>query len=112
MRRKASLRLTFVGLSGLLGSSAAFGASSVAVKDGNIVLLQDGRERQLTKSGKDAGPGLSPDGKWVAFTRVGNPASTGSQGDCKSGAQADELRRIRIGHHRAVGEEQHALRLR
>jgi hypothetical protein len=96
VRRKASLPLTFAALSGLLGSSAALGASSVAVKDGNIVLLQDGRERQLTKSGKDAGPALSPDGKWVAFTRVGNPASTGSQGDCKSGAQADELRRIRV----------------
>jgi WD40-like Beta Propeller Repeat len=96
MRSKASLPLTFIALSGLLGSSAALGASSVAVKDGNIVLLQDGRERQLTKSAKDAGPALSPDGRWVAFTRVGNPASTGSQGDCKSGAQADELRRIRV----------------
>jgi WD40-like Beta Propeller Repeat len=100
MRGKASLLLMFVALPGLLGSPAAFGASSVAVKDGNIVLLQDGRERQLTKSGKD--PALSPDGKWVAFTRVGNPASTGSQGDCKSGAQADELRRIRVD---GTGEE-------
>ena len=72
----------------LLGTSAAFGASSVAVKDGNIVVVQDGRQRQLTKSGKDAAPALSPDGKWVAFTRVGNPASTGSQGDCKSGPAA------------------------
>jgi dipeptidyl aminopeptidase/acylaminoacyl peptidase len=102
MRGKASLLLMFVALPGLLGSPAAFGASSVAVKDGNIVLLQDGRERQLTKSGKDADPALSPDGKWVAFTRVGNPASTGSQGDCKSGAQADELRRIRVD---GTGEE-------
>ena len=96
MRGQASLPLTLVPLLGLLGSHAAFGASSVAVKDGNIVLLQDGRERQPTKSAKDAGPALSPAGKWVAFTRVGNPASPGSQGDCKSGAQADELRRIRV----------------
>jgi len=102
MRGQTSLPLTLVTLLGLLGSHAAFGASSVAVKDGNIVLLQDGRERQLTKSGKDAGPVLSPDGKSVAFTRVGNPASTGSQGDCKSGAQADELRRIRVD---GTGEE-------
>jgi dipeptidyl aminopeptidase/acylaminoacyl peptidase len=92
---RSSPPLIFAALSGLLTSPAAF-AASVAVKDGNIVLVQDGRERQLTKSGKDAGPALSPDGKWVAFTRVGNPASTGAQGDCKSGAQADELRRIQV----------------
>lgn len=83
-------------LSALLGTSAASGAPSVSVKDGNIVLLQDGQQRQLTKSGKDATPALSPDGRWVAFTRVGNPASTGAQGDCKSGAQADELRRVQV----------------
>jgi WD40-like Beta Propeller Repeat len=93
----------FAALSALLETSAAFGAPSVAVKDGNIVLVQDGqRPRQLTKSGKDAAPVLSPDGKWVAFTRVGNPASAGAQGDCKSGAQADELRRIQVD---STGEE-------
>lgn len=86
----------------LLASSAAGCAASVTVKDGNIVLEQNGQQRQLTRSGKDAAPALSPDGKWVAFTRVGNPASTGSQGDCKSGAQADELRRIRVD---GTGEE-------
>ena len=91
-----------VTLAVLLASSAAWCASSVTVKDGNIVLEQNGQQRQLTRSGKDAGPALSPDGKWVAFTRVGNPASTGSQGDCKSGAQADELRRIRVD---GTGEE-------
>ena len=66
---------------------------TVAIKDGNVVLTDNGQQRQLTKSGKDADPVLSPDGKWVAFTRVNNPGSTGSQGDCKSGAMADELRR-------------------
>ena len=89
-------------LAALLWTSAAFGAASVAVEDGNIILVQDGQRRQLTRSGKDAGPALSPDGKWVAFTRIGNPASTGSQGDCKSGPQADELRRIRVD---GTGEE-------
>jgi hypothetical protein len=93
---KASLLPTLAVVSALLGTSAAFGAPSVAVKDGNIMLVQDGRQRQLTKSGKDAAPVLSPDGKWVAFTRIGNPASTGSQGDCKSGAEADEMRRIQV----------------
>ena len=51
---------------------------------------------------KTRGPVLSPDGKWVIFKRIGNPEATGAQGDCKSGAQADELRRIRID---GTGEE-------
>jgi hypothetical protein len=89
-------RMLAIAWAALLVPSAAFAASSVAVKDGNIALEQNGQQRQLTRSGKDAAPALSPDGKWVAFTRIGNPASTGSQGDCKSGAQADELRRIRV----------------
>jgi hypothetical protein len=84
------------------GTSAAAGAASVEIKDGNVVLVQDGQTRPLTKSGKNADPVLSPDGKWVAFTRVGNPDSTGSQGDCNSGAKADELRRI---HPDGSGEE-------
>src|ERR1700681_1749853 len=75
--------------------AAAAGSASVEVKGGNVLLVQGGQQRVLTKSGKDADPALSPDGKWIAFTRIGNPESTGSQGDCKSGAQADELRRIR-----------------
>ena len=95
-RSKALLPWIVVVLSALLGTSAASGAPSVSVKDGNIVLVQDGQQRQLTRSGKDASPALSPDGKWVAFTRIGNPASTGAQGDCKSGAQADEMRRIQV----------------
>jgi hypothetical protein len=99
---KLSLPRMLAAVLALLGTSAAFGAPSVAVKNGNIVLVQDGQERQLTRSGKDASPALSPDGKWVAFTRIGNPASTGSQGDCKSGAQADELRRIAVD---GTGEE-------
>jgi hypothetical protein len=85
-----------------LGNLAAAGATSVEIKDGNVVLVQDGQTRPLTKSGKAADPVLSPDEKWVGFTRVGNPDSTGQQGDCKSGAQADELRRI---HADGSGEE-------
>ena len=71
-------------------------AASVEVKDGNVYVTQGGNKNELTKSGKDADPALSPDGKWVTFTRVGNPESTGSQGDCKSGAMADELRWVRV----------------
>src|ERR1700716_1248903 len=83
-------------LCALLAIATAAGAASVEVKDGNIVLVQDGQSRALTKSGKNAEPALSPDGKWVVFTRVGNSDSTGSQGDCNSGPKADEMRRIRI----------------
>jgi hypothetical protein len=93
---RAALPRIVAVLSVLLGTSAGFGAPGVSVKDGNIVLVQDGQQRQLTRSGKDASPALSPDGKWVAFTRIGNPVSTGAQGDCKSGAQADEMRRIEV----------------
>ena len=100
MQRTLTSRIPAIVL--LLGSCAGAAAASVDVKDGNIVLTQDGHQRQLTKSGKDAGPALSPDSKWVVFTRVGNPASTGAQGDCKSGAQADELRRIAVD---GTGEE-------
>jgi hypothetical protein len=101
-RRKVSLPRMLAAVSALLATSTALGAPSVEVKDGNVVLVRDGQQRQLTKSGKDASPAVSPDGKWVAFTRIGNPASTGSQGDCKSGAQADELRRIAVD---GTGEE-------
>jgi len=80
----------------LLSTLLPANAASVEAKDGNIFFEHDGQRRQLTMSGRDADPALSPDRKWVAFTRVGNPQSTGSQGDCKSGEKADELRRIGI----------------
>jgi hypothetical protein len=83
-------------LAALLSTMITAGAASVEVKGGNVYVTQDGHQSQLTKSEKDADPVLSPDGKFVTFTRVGNPASTGSQGDCKSGAMADELRWIRV----------------
>ena len=80
----------------LLSTTINAGAASVEVKGGNVYVTQDGHQSQITKSGKDANPALSPDGKRVMFTRLGNPESTGSQGDCKSGAMADELRWIRV----------------
>jgi hypothetical protein len=79
----------------LLSAMMGAGAASVEIKDGNVFFVQDGQQRQLTKSGKAADPVLSPDGKWVAFTRVGNPEFDEPQ-DCESGEKADELRRIRV----------------
>ena len=53
-------------------TSLAFSANPF-VKDGNIFIEQEGGEEiQLTKSGKDKNPVLSPDGKKVAFTRKSN----------------------------------------
>jgi hypothetical protein len=87
-------RLSVVSVA-LLSTMMGAGAASVEVKDGNVFFVQDGQQRQLTKSGRDDDPVLSPDGKWVAFTRVGNPEFDEPQ-DCESGEKADELRRIRV----------------
>jgi hypothetical protein len=101
-RRNAALLCILVTLSVLLATLMPAGAATVEVKNGNIELVQDGQQRSLTKVGKDEDPVLSPDGKWVAFTRVNNRASKETALDCKSGALADELRRIRID---GTGEE-------
>jgi hypothetical protein len=98
MRLGSSSRLwMFALLCGLVAPGAVAAAATVEVKDGNIFFVLDGSQRrQLTRSGRDAEAILSPDGKTIIFTRVGNPHSAGMQGDCKSGAQADELRRVRV----------------
>jgi len=71
----------------------AASAQSVTVKAGNVFLGKDGHERQLTKLGRDADAALSPDGRFVVFTRVNGKASDSPQ-DCLTGARADQLRRM------------------
>lgn len=45
-------------------------AQSVSVKDGNIQFTDKfGQTTALTSSGRDSGPVLAPDGRWVAFVR-------------------------------------------
>ena len=59
----------------------AFG-QSVSVKDGNIQFTdKSGQTTALTSSGRDSGPVLAPDGKWVVFVRKvdGKPIATGSE---------------------------------
>ncbi|MBI4388954.1 MAG: PD40 domain-containing protein [Nitrospinae bacterium] len=42
---------------------------TVFEKDGNIFLKAKGKPTQLTNTGRDYDPALSPDGRWVAFSR-------------------------------------------
>ena len=49
--------------------SALAAERSVSEKAGHIFLLENGQSRQLTSSGQDSSPALSPDGKWVVFVR-------------------------------------------
>jgi WD40-like Beta Propeller Repeat len=56
-------------------------AHTVSVKDGNIQFTdQSGQTTALTSSGRDSGPVLAPDGKWVVFIRKveGKKIATGS----------------------------------
>jgi hypothetical protein len=71
---------------------------TVEVADGNIHVEQAGRRRQITSTGLDSEPILSPDGTVVIFTRLGAPpkpdADERDPGTCVT--PTDELRRIRI----------------
>jgi WD40-like Beta Propeller Repeat len=65
-------------------TAVAVGAASVSVSAGNIYFTNEaGNSKQLTSSGLDSEPVLSPDGKWVVFVRStsGNPTMTGTGDD-------------------------------
>jgi hypothetical protein len=79
---------------GVARSGYAADSARVYLESGNIVIEKGGQRRQLSKLGRDSDPVLSPDGTWVAFTRGQSSSREGDDGECKSGAQADELRRI------------------
>jgi hypothetical protein len=56
-------------------------AKSVLAKSGNIYLTDEaGTAKQVTFSGRDSGPVLSPDGLWIVFIRAvsGQRISTAS----------------------------------
>ena len=58
-------------------------SQAVSVHDGNVVLVDAaGKQRQLTSTGRDGEPDLSPDKQWVAFVRrVPGPKISGPMGD-------------------------------
>jgi len=58
----------------LLNTSFVFAKSTkVFVKNGNIYLIKDEETIQITKSGKDSAPILSPDEKQIVFIRQVKP---------------------------------------
>ena len=70
------------------------GQARVSIDAGNIFIEQGGQRRQITTLGRDADAVLSPDGKFVAFTRSDGKPAPDDPMICKTGADGDELRRI------------------
>jgi hypothetical protein len=95
-----SALLALLGLGGLAGAAWAEPQASVAVEDGNVVLVAPGGTRTtLTDTGRDSEAVLSPDGHWVVYTRAGASQERSDDDefpDCATLPAPDELRRIRI----------------
>lgn len=70
------MRSSFLALAALLLAAAPSAAQNVSIDRGNVVLTRSGaRPTQLTTSGQDRDPALSPDGRRVAFVRGEGDAS-------------------------------------
>ena len=72
------------------------GEMRVTVKAGNIYAERAGQGRQLTRLGRDADAALSPDGKFVVFTRTDGKPPPDDPMTCKTGADADQLMRVDV----------------
>src|SRR5882757_8198263 len=90
----------------LLAAAASVSAQAqtaparVFSEGGNIFIERDGAKKQLTTSGRDTEPVLTPTGKSLVFTRMAQkPAQAaddpGDQ-DCDDPPKADELRQINV----------------
>lgn len=80
----------------VLPGAAQSAEPELSVAAGNIVVTESGEERELTNSGRDDDPVLTPDGKSVLYTRKGRRAAGDDAPSCVSGEGADELRRVRL----------------
>ncbi len=66
---------------------------------GNIFIERDGTKTQLTKSEQDVDPVLSPDGKYVVYTRQGRARSINGYDlgqFCTNTPSPDQLRQVNI----------------
>ncbi len=86
------MRIVLAIVLSLFATGAAL-AQSVTVKAGNVFIKKSGGERQLTKLGRDADAALSPDGRFVVFTR-NNAKPPDDPQTCLTGARADQLHRF------------------
>jgi hypothetical protein len=83
----------------LLYCAPAHAATRVYAEAGNVQIERDGVKATLTKSGRDTEPVLSPDGRFVVFTREPEKKS---EDECRDGANADLLMRIGTGSGRTA----------
>ncbi len=88
--------LAFLLTVGANATALAYDSSTgvrIKIKAGNIFIERSGHPRQLTERGMDSDAVLSPDGKFIVFTRS---KSRLPPDDCSSGSTADQLRRINV----------------
>ena len=92
-RRHSTSMIRAAALIFALLATPAQAVPRVFVKDGNVMIETDGSEKQLTKSGRDSEPVLSPDGRFVVFNRA--PEKKPDDNDeCHDGAAAENLLRV------------------
>src|SRR4051794_39646981 len=88
---------------------------TVTASGGDVFLTsKEGRQVQLTSTGKDSGPLLSPDGRWVVFVRAaeGKKIETGSDSNSPSELwqiRADGKERTLLVRSRASEDMQHLI---
>ena len=70
--------------------------SQVSVVAGNVFVDIAGQRRQLTNLGRDHDPALSPDGKFIVFTRTNGNSPPDALSECKTEPAGDQLRRIDV----------------
>jgi hypothetical protein len=97
--RTTWIRCAAVALAAMLACAAAKAAPSDAratVEAGNVFIIKNGQRRQLTRTGRDFDAALSPDKRFVVFTRGDGKPPPDDPSECRSGAAADQLRRIDV----------------